>query len=87
VRYFRPDDLPPLAGQDLRALNRPPVHKVCGHGRMSHDDRRYIEKRRRLRDEAELAELLGNPVQAGPDGNTPAPVASACSDRLKCADA
>ena len=62
MRCFRPDDLPPLAGQDLRALNRPPVHKVRGRGHMSHDDRRYIEKRRRQRDEAELAEILGDPV-------------------------
>jgi hypothetical protein len=56
LKYFRPDDLPPPAGEELRSLCRPKVDKLptgpevrtCapslrGRGRMSHDDRRFIE--------------------------------------------
>ena len=33
VRYYLPDDLPPLAGQDLRGLSRPRVDKIPGDPR------------------------------------------------------
>jgi hypothetical protein len=30
ARYWMPDTLPPLAGQDLRGLSRPKVDKILG---------------------------------------------------------
>jgi hypothetical protein len=62
ARYWSPDDLPPLAGQDLRGLSRPKIGKIVRPVRRwtAHDHR--AARRCCQRDEAELAEILGDPV-------------------------
>jgi hypothetical protein len=69
-RYFLPGDQPPLGEQDRRRLSRPRVDKIgrpslSAAWRMSHDDRKFIEKRsarhREQRELKELADMLGDP--------------------------
>ena len=63
-RYYLPDNLPPAAGQDLRGLSRPKVHKVVQQQRRGAlwtcHDRGGPDRRRQPRDEAEPV----NPARA-----------------------
>ena len=56
VRYFRPDDLPPPAGVELRALSRPRIAQAKP-APASRPDRKAWRKR----DLAEFEQLIGRP--------------------------
>jgi len=68
-RYFRPDELPPAEGQDLRGsiaarldrIGRAIPERARGPLWTAHD-RARAKRRREQRDLAELAEGLGDPV-------------------------
>ena len=68
-KYFLPDELPPLAGTDLRSIRAPRLDKIgraiperARGPRWTAHDRARSERRREQRDLKELAELLGDPV-------------------------
>lgn len=55
LKYFRPDDLPALAGEDLRPMSRPKLHKFARPVKASATTGQLDQPR----DLAELAEVLG----------------------------
>jgi hypothetical protein len=56
VRYFRPDTLPPPAGDELRPMSRPKIDKVLGKQEL-----RKARQYREQRELEELANMLGDP--------------------------
>ena len=56
VRYFRPGDLPPPEGEELRPMSRPKVDKVLGKQEL-----RKARQYREQRELEELADMLGDP--------------------------
>jgi hypothetical protein len=62
-RYFLPGELPAPEGVDLRPMARPKIGRAARPvRRWTAHDNRAARHRRQQRDEAELAELLGDPV-------------------------